>query len=123
MVPAGSVELQRWQGKTGPEITDLIMVHDAGQDRSPFAASEGSDFKRQATEGASVAGVGVLPVTDSIPLPGGAVTARCLFGCSGMSKGSTAPVPPAVLIHIDQRAQRRRKKRRRAVGPGDCSSR
>ena len=72
MVPAGSVELQgwqdherarsaRWQGKTGPEITDLIMVHDAGQDRSPFAASEGSDFKRQATEGASVAGSAYCP--------------------------------------------------------------
>jgi hypothetical protein len=106
MVPAGSVELQRWQdheragsarwqGKTGREITDLIMVHDAGQDRSPFAAGDGSDFKRQATVGASVAGVGVVSASDGNPLPGGAVMTRCLFGCSGKKKGSTALVPPA----------------------------
>jgi len=75
MVPAGSVELQRWQdheragsarwqGKTGREITDSHMLHDAGRDRSPFAASDGCDFKRQATVGASFAGVGVLSVSD-----------------------------------------------------------
>ena len=48
---------------------------------------------------------------------------RCLFGCRGKKKARQPSCRQLPLTRIDCRAQRRRKKRRRAVGPGDCSSR
>jgi len=120
-MPAGSVELQRWQdhertgsarwqGKTGREITDLVMVQGAGRDRSPFAASDCYDFKRQAKVGASVAGVDILSVSDGTSLSEEAVMTRCLVGCSGKKKTRQPSCRQLPLTHIDCRAQRRRKK-------------